>query len=107
MAAKVAKIQNAKPGEQDLTFYCPGCGFNHGVITKERSQSGWDWNGSFEKPTLHPSILTWGTNSVIGDDDSVEAVPFRCHSFVREGKIQYLSDCSHDLAGKTIDMENI
>lgn len=30
-----------------------------------------------------------------------------CHSFVTDGKIQFLSDCTHDLAGQTVDMVDI
>lgn len=56
-----------------------------------RGDRGWNWNGDFEKPTVSPSVLL-----TIGSD--------RSHLFIRDGKIQYLSDCSHELAGKTIDM---
>lgn len=28
-----------------------------------------------------------------------------CHSFVRNGKIEFLSDCTHELAGKTVELE--
>ena len=28
-----------------------------------------------------------------------------CHSYVKEGKIIYLGDCTHALAGQTIPME--
>lgn len=28
----------------------------------------------------------------------------RCHMYIREGKIQFLSDCSHALAGQTVEM---
>lgn len=27
-----------------------------------------------------------------------------CHSFVREGRIQFLGDCTHRLAGHTVDL---
>ena len=27
-----------------------------------------------------------------------------CHVFIKEGKIEYLSDCTHSLAGTTIDL---
>lgn len=27
-----------------------------------------------------------------------------CHSFVRDGQIQYLGDCTHEYAGKTVDL---
>lgn len=57
-------------------------------ISDER---GWSWNGDFEKPTVNPSILlTTGSE--------------RDHLFIRDGKIQYLSDCTHSLAGKTVEM---
>lgn len=47
-----------------------------------------------EKPTVHPSILvTWGA--------PVKKV---CHFFMRDGKIQYLPDSTHELSGKTVDM---
>lgn len=67
-------------------FYCPACKEYHGL------NKSWSFNGDYDKPTFSPSILvTWG-------DDR------RCHSFVREGKIQYLSDCTHELAGQTVEM---
>jgi hypothetical protein len=53
----------------------------------------WTWNGDVDKPTLRPSILTRG-----GDGDH------RCHSFVNDGKVQFLSDCTHEFAGKTLDL---
>jgi hypothetical protein len=28
----------------------------------------------------------------------------RCHSFVKNGMIQYLDDCDHELKGKTVPM---
>lgn len=31
----------------------------------------------------------------------------RCHSFITDGKIQYLSDCFHELAGQTVDLPEI
>lgn len=27
-----------------------------------------------------------------------------CHSFVRDGQIEFLSDCTHALAGKTVSL---
>ncbi len=77
-------------------FYCPGCKTIHGVtVNGERNSSGatWGWNQSLDKPTFTPSILC------------NKGVPeWRCHSFVTEGNIQFLSDCYHDLAGKTVEI---
>ena len=52
----------------------------------------WDWSGDTESPTLSPSILTRGGRSHI------------CHSFVRNGKVEFLSDCTHEFAGQTVDL---
>jgi hypothetical protein len=56
----------------------------------------WTWNGDVDKPTLKPSVLSGG-----GDD-----MP-RCHSFVNDGKVQFLDDCSHELAGQTLDLLDV
>lgn len=73
----------------DKTFYCPGCKCSHFVDYR------WTITGSEDKPTVNPSILVnWNW---IG-------VPIRCHLFIRDGQIQYLSDSTHEYSGKTIDM---
>lgn len=56
--------------------------------------SCWTWNGSVDSPTLRPSVLTRdGTHT--------------CHSWITDGKVQFLSDCSHELAGQTLDLLDI
>ncbi len=49
-----------------------------------------------DKPTFSPSL---GVNMTMPD--------VRCHSFVRDGKIQFLDDCFHELRGQTIDMQDM
>ncbi len=66
-------------------FHCPGCGCAHGVDT------GWSYNGDAARPTISPSVL-------------VTTVGARCHSFVRDGAIEFLSDCTHALAGRTVPL---
>lgn len=72
-------------------FYCPGCKENH-PFEVNAVNNGWTWNGSMDKPTFSPSLL-------VNADG-----PRRCHSFVREGKIEFLGDCQHSLAGKTVEL---
>ena len=76
---------NGIEGTQYL-FFCPACGNAHGPVVPR-----WSFNGDLEKPTFSPSILA-------KVDDRV------CHSYVTDGKIQYLDDCSHNLRGQTIDL---
>lgn len=54
----------------------------------------WVWNGSLEKPTLEPSILT-------RYDDKI------CHSFLRDGVFQFLGDCTHELAGQMVPIPEL
>lgn len=55
----------------------------------------WTWNGDTEFPTVKPSILTRGGR---------ENNPVICHSFVNDGKVQFLSDCTHEFANQTLDL---
>jgi len=75
--------------------------------------SGWEFNGSFESPTFSPSVLITGVESITDEEaerilagEPFEPKPRRCHFFIKEGKIQYLNDCSHSLAGKTVPMQS-
>lgn len=85
----------------DYMFWCPGCKCYHGVWTTTRNDNHaiWGFNGDVNKPTFTPSILIQG--HLGGDNYGV------CHSFVKDGKIQYLNDCTHELAGQTVEMEDV
>lgn len=58
----------------------------------------WSFDGNFERPTFSPSINNWTENSR-GE------VIRRCHSFVESGSIRFLSDCTHELSGRTVPLE--
>jgi hypothetical protein len=83
--------------EPDFIFFCPGCKCDHGVWTTQRNRLNaiWSFNGNLERPTFSPSLLI---TLEYGEDGRKEI----CHSFIRDGQIQFLSDCTHDLKGKTV-----
>lgn len=83
-----------------LTFWCPGCSGGH-TITFGGSET-WQWNGSTSAPTFSPSVLANGFRGASSDEWNRKHP--RCHSFVTDGRIQYLADCEHELAGQTVDM---
>lgn len=95
-----------------VTFYCPGCKETHAVPVC--GTDGWTFNGDLDKPTLSPSILRRSGHFVPGHSGACwctynaehpEEDPFlclQCHSFVKDGFIQFLGDCSHALAGQTV-----
>jgi len=83
--------------DSQLFFKCPGCDMLHGVNVERDGPPRWGWNGSVDKPTFTPSVLVryrWGP-------DQHQVV---CHSFVTDGRIQFLGDCTHALAGQTVDL---
>ena len=60
-----------------------------------REGSGcWTWNGSTDAPTLRPSVLTEGQN-------------FRCHSWINNGNVQFLDDCTHEMRNQTVALNDV
>lgn len=99
-------------GENHVAFQCPGCGQDHCLPTA--GANAWSFNGDMERPTLSPSILAKGLRVKLGPDGKWNGefeleqdgnpLPNLCHSFVTDGRIQFLSDCNHSLAGQTVDL---
>ncbi|MFA6487699.1 MAG: DUF6527 family protein [Sideroxydans sp.] len=104
-----------------LMFWCPGCDGAHRIQHGSGDGPRWGWNGSADKPTFTPSILTRYTKTTekgeadmaewraggykkLPDGFSFDHVNMVCHSFVTDGRIQFLGDCTHKLAGQTVDI---
>lgn len=116
LSKKLASVTST--GGIRLMFWCPGCEERHVVSVGEGEGPRWGYNGDPEAPTLTPSILirsghhasgwkegddcwcTWRekNSNTLGFSCSV------CHSFVTNGRILFLQDCTHALAGQTVDL---
>lgn len=106
MGALGNKLRTAEGGR--FLFWCPGCGEAHMV------GPSWTFNGNGDKPTFSPSVLVTGVQAkhdgdgkwtgdwVVGADG--QPLPQRCHSFINDGRIQFLPDCTHALAGQTVEL---
>lgn len=68
-----------------IYVYCPHCGLIN--------LTPWTFNGDFENPTFSPSVLT-----------TLREPKRICHSYIRNGKWEFLADSTHSDAGKTVDM---
>lgn len=107
-----------------IAFRCPGCDEMHVLRVDAqipKQEPTWSFNGNFERPTLHPSILMrsghYSQFHKQGDDCWCtyekrigEESPFSCkvcHSFVTDGNIQFLNDCTHALVGKTVPLPEV
>lgn len=111
---RVVADKDSKGNHPDFVFWCPGCVCGHGVWTTKRNgvSAVWSFNDNMEKPTFNPSILVRHKRDVTDDEakrimsgEKLDIPETVCHSFVRDGCIQYLGDCTHEFAGKTIPME--
>lgn len=91
----MAKFHELEPNY--VAWHCPGCEGGHGVpVTGHNSGKGWQWNGSLDSPTLMTSVLV-----NVGGGNPTQPI---CHTFIRDGQIQFLPDCTHAFAGKTVDI---
>lgn len=112
MSAFGSKLRKGEGGA--ILFRCPGCNTGHQVVVGDGHGPRWGFNGSGDAPTFTPSVLVrgkqterdangdWTGEWVRGADG--QPVPFVCHSFVTDGRIQFLGDCTHSLAGQTVDL---
>jgi hypothetical protein len=117
--SKIKRIDCHKP-EGTLygyEFKCPGCGDRHVLPVGPGNgevHARWSFNGDIDRPTFTPSVLAQG-NKLVHDADgewtgewekdaSGRLIPYVCHSFVTDGHIQFLGDCTHELAGQTVDL---
>lgn len=73
-------------------LWCPACEDLHPI---HFGPNGWGWDGNADAPTFTGSILAKGARD--GSD-------WLCHSFIRAGQWEFLSDCTHALAGQTAPM---
>ena len=93
-------------GRITWAFVCLGCGMEHAVWTGAGPGATWQFNGDPDKPTINPSLLVrMGPKcdpdthlAIEGEKDRV------CHSFIKDGNIQFLTDCTHHLAGQTVEI---
>lgn len=99
-----AKIARNPDGTRLAVFECPGCKERHFV--RVDGPHAWGFNESLAQPTFTPSILVRGT-ATDQDDPDAKALEFVCHSFVTDGRIQFLADCTHSLSGKTVDLPEV
>lgn len=80
-------------------IWCPGCGQVHhpefeGEDGSKPDGPCWTWNGRDDEGFgIEPSLLVYETTTSP-----------RCHSFIRDGRWEFLADSTHTLAGQTVPM---
>jgi hypothetical protein len=61
---------------------------------RREGTGNWTWNGSTETPDVKPSVL-----SRMGRNGGIV-----CHTWINDGQAIFLPDCTHELAGQTLDL---
>lgn len=83
-------------------FYCPGCETYHAIKVGTGEGPRWTFNGNNDYPTFKPSVsVKWP------DPDNPPRPMAVCHSWITDGRIQFLKDSTHKLAGKTVPLPDI
>lgn len=100
----MSKLLKVQEDEQIVgyIFDCPGCEQSHKVyIYPHQNEMGAHWlmTGDEHSPTFSPSILCVVTPQ--------KGKPLVCHSIVEKGKIRFLDDCTHKLAGQTVELPEV
>lgn len=86
-------------------------------------RTSWRFNGNLDLPTFQPSILV--NTTVFTEEGQAEydkwyadgyppregrafaSKPLVCHSYVTDGRIQFLPDSTHSLSGQTVDLPEL
>lgn len=111
----MAKVKRTSDGR--WAFNCPGCNEDHEVT------DAWQFNGNADLPTFTPSVHVktghyvtshgdpdhpcWCTHNAERIAEGKQPSGFQCqncHSFVTDGKIQFLGDSTHELKGQTVEL---
>lgn len=105
-----------------VIFHCPGCEESHQIRIGVGPGPRWGYNDNPHAPTFTPSVLVRAVRIDGGDAeidrilDTYKLLEDRermladkrintvCHSFVTDGKIMFLNDSTHALAGQTVDL---
>lgn len=91
---KVKEIKNPDESHHSWAIKCPGCGDYHCYDNR------WTFNGDMERPTFTPSMKSTY-------EHGEPKITHVCHSFVTDGRIQFLSDCTHSMKGQTVDLSDV
>ena len=98
------KTKEEPVGSGIYIVHCNGCDGKHYINTKERNHNNalWRFNGDVSVPTFTPSVNISGKY----EDDGMEIL-YRCHFTITSGTMKYESDCTHSLAGTTIELPDL
>ncbi len=111
-----------KAGESSVSIFCPGCKQWHILPVRPAPSPSWKFNGDMDAPTFHPSLLIrsgchaqhhkkgdpcWCAYNKENPEQPSGFSCGVCHTFIKEGRIEFLSDCTRALAGQSVPLPDI
>jgi hypothetical protein len=102
---KFKPVAHGDGSPHGVRWDCPGCEEPHVVPTV--GPNAWTFNGDASSPTLTPSVVVHRCVTGRVDAGQVMRMAPNCHCFIREGRIEFLGDCAHALAGQTVELPEI
>jgi hypothetical protein len=72
-------------GTKHHLYNCPGCKWEHAF-----SPNVHQFDGNMDRPTISPSLLHNSSHV--------------CHSYIKDGVIEFLGDCWHELKGQKVPL---
>ena len=121
---------DSEGGFWGVAIWCPGCEIVHSMPISNWSPPGvtecsaptqyarWTFNGDLDNPTMAPSLLVRTGHYCDGTKPEECHLCMRakekerksycqiCHSFIENGHIRFLADCTHKLAGQTVELRD-
>ncbi len=108
-----SKLRSAEDG--GFFYWCQGCEEMHHV------NAGWAFDGNLDAPTFTPSVLVqtghyapgwkgpdcWCTYNAAHPDNPSGYECRRCHTHIKGGIVQFLPDCTHNLAGQNLPLPDL
>lgn len=86
--------------EDGVAHYCIACRGLHNFSIKRPNHLAqrWTWNGHIVAPTFFPSMHIITRH--LHDRKFMQS----CHYWIRGGRVEFLKDCTHSMAGVTISL---
>jgi hypothetical protein len=86
--------------DKGIAHWCPGCKELHLIHLTEKNWIGakWEWDGNLVQPSIKPSV-----HIIVRDPDG-EIKDEVCHYHLRNGQLEFVNDCTHELKGVTMPL---
>jgi len=89
--------------EENWMFYCPGCKHGHIIPCGGTHGPQWAYQIKDKKISFTPSLLGYYERTKKDTTSGERERVTTCHLYVTSSQIQFLADCPHEYAGKTVD----